>query len=149
LLAVFFWSHARRVTPHPDEPSAWSGESFAHKDIPSFAVELDAASARDGRRHGHGYRVRGAMRLLDVARWYDLGWQIVDAGSVDPWFKPAPSWYRPVGAAVLLIRASSSICRVPVQEYGAERALRAGSRSSPIRWAWAATTAARRAVPTA
>jgi L,D-transpeptidase ErfK/SrfK len=81
---------AHRSTPPAEPPpSAWSEESFARKDIPTFAVALDARSAPTQTVVGEvtTYRVRAGDTLLDIARWYDLGYnEIVDANpGVDPW----------------------------------------------------------------
>lgn len=70
-------------------PPAWTEESFARKEIPGFEVGLD----RDGKPSDTvigevtTYTVREGDTLLDVARWYDLGYnEIVEANpGVDPW----------------------------------------------------------------
>ncbi len=70
-------------------PPAWSEESFARKEIPGFTVAL----GQDGKPRDTvvgevtTYTVRKGDTLLDVARWYDLGYnEIVEANpEVDPW----------------------------------------------------------------
>ncbi|MGE5181862.1 MAG: L,D-transpeptidase family protein [Acidobacteriota bacterium] len=82
---------ASAAAPEP----AWSEESFAHKDVPRFTVDLDAHGAPVDTVVGKvtTYRVRQGDTLLDVARWYDLGYnEIVDANpGVDPWVPKAGS----------------------------------------------------------
>jgi len=70
-------------------PPAWTEESFAQKQIPGFQLAL----GRDGKPvdtvvgEVNTYTVRKGDTLLDVARWYDLGYnEIVEANpGVDPW----------------------------------------------------------------
>ena len=80
----------RPVAPPPPEPRAnWDEATFAHKSIPSFTLTIP-----EGGRPGETligqvatYRVREGDTLLDVARYYDLGYnEIVEANpGVDPW----------------------------------------------------------------
>lgn len=77
----------------PEEPPGWSEDSFAHKQIPAFTVDVDAKGVPTQTVVGTvtSYRVRAGDTLLDVARWYDLGYnEIVEANpGVDPWI-PKP-----------------------------------------------------------
>ena len=71
----------------------WSEEAFARKEMPSFGVDVDARGAPVETVLGETttYRVRKGDTLLDVARWYDLGYNEIVAANpgVDPWV-PAP-----------------------------------------------------------
>ena len=71
----------------------WSEETFARKEMPSFGVDVDARGAPGETVLGETttYRVRKGDTLLDVARWYDLGYNEIVAANpgVDPWV-PAP-----------------------------------------------------------
>jgi L,D-transpeptidase ErfK/SrfK len=73
----------------PAGPTAWTEETFAEKEIPSYVVPLDAKGAPRETVVGEvtTYTVRKGDTLLDVARWYDLGYnEIVEANpGVDPW----------------------------------------------------------------
>lgn len=70
-------------------PAAWTEETFAEKEIPSYVVPLDARGAPQDTVVGEvtTYTVRKGDTLLDVARWYDLGYnEIVEANpGVEPW----------------------------------------------------------------
>jgi L,D-transpeptidase ErfK/SrfK len=88
LVAVSIGCSAHRPLTHDGGPS-WSEEAFAGKEIPSFVLETDAKGAPVETVVGETatYTVRPGDTLLDVARWYDLGYnEIVDANpGVDPW----------------------------------------------------------------
>jgi L,D-transpeptidase ErfK/SrfK len=82
---------ARRAAP--PAPSDWSEARFAQKPFHTFRVAL----AADGRTPAETvigarrtYRVRPGDTLLDVARWYGLGYnEIVEANpGVDAWLPP-------------------------------------------------------------
>ena len=74
-------------------PAASDEAAFARKTIPTYRLRAPAQGARPAEtvvgavRH---YRIRADDTLLDVARWFDLGYnEIVDANpGVDPWVPP-------------------------------------------------------------
>jgi L,D-transpeptidase ErfK/SrfK len=74
-------------------------ETFARKPVPAYRIPTPKRGAPAGAIIGslHTYRVRQGDTLLDVARYYDLGYnEIVEANpGVDPWLPP-------VGTNVLL-----------------------------------------------
>lgn len=81
---------ARRPDGAPEAaPPAWSEETFAGKEIPSFTVAVDAKGVPTQTVVGEAstYRVQKGDTLLDVARWYDLGYNEIVAANpgVDPW----------------------------------------------------------------
>ena len=70
------------------------------KTIPAYSIPTPAKGGR--RRHGHrrrcaSYRIRKGDTLIDLARYFDLGYnEIIDANpDIDPWVPPA-------GATILL-----------------------------------------------
>src|SRR5216117_3692171 len=65
-------------------PAAWDEAAFARKPIPTYRLRAPAETVIGALRH---YRIRAGDTLLDVARWFDLGYnEIVDANpGVDPW----------------------------------------------------------------
>ena len=75
--------------PAPPAPSGWSEDGFARKEIPTYEVRLDAHGVPAETVIGKAttYRVRDGDTLLDVARWYDLGYNEIVAANpgVDPW----------------------------------------------------------------
>jgi L,D-transpeptidase ErfK/SrfK len=75
--------------PAPEPSPSWSEETFARKEIPSFVVEVDERGAPRDTVVGNvaTYRVRQGDTLLDVARWFDLGYNEIVAANpgVDPW----------------------------------------------------------------
>lgn len=93
LLLVVAGCSAHRPVPGAGAPPAWSEEAFARKEIPAFVVEADASGQPVdtviGRVESH--RIRSGDTLLDVARWYDLGYNEIVAANpgVDPWV-PSP-----------------------------------------------------------
>src|SRR6266704_1899326 len=68
-------------------PAAWDEATFARKAIPTYRMRAGADTVIGAVRH---YRIRQGDTLLDVARWFDLGYnEIVDANpGVDPWVPP-------------------------------------------------------------
>ena len=68
-------------------PAAWDEAAFARKEIPTYRVRAGADTVIGAVRH---YRIRQGDTLLDVARWFDLGYnEIVDANpGVDAWVPP-------------------------------------------------------------
>ncbi len=80
---------ARTARSPRDAGSTWSEEAFAGKEIPSFVVATDAKGAPAETVVGETstYTVRKGDTLLDVARWYDLGYNEIVAANpgVDPW----------------------------------------------------------------
>ncbi len=68
-------------------PAAWDEAAFARKPIPTYRLRAPAETVVGAVRH---YRIRAGDTLLDVARWFDLGYnEIVDANpGVDPWVPP-------------------------------------------------------------
>jgi len=75
-------------------PAAWDETAFARKAFPTYRVRPASDTVVGAVRH---YRIRAGDTLLDVARWFDLGYnEIVEANpGVDPWVPP-------VGADVLV-----------------------------------------------
>jgi len=74
-------------------PSDFDEAAFARKALPVYAVAL----APDGKTPAatvigkpRTYRVRNGDTLLDVARWFDLGYNEITAANpgVDPWVPP-------------------------------------------------------------
>ena len=83
---------AHRPLADDGAPSRWSEDAFARKEIPSFVIDTDAKGAPLETVVGRSstYRVRDGDTLLDVARWYDLGYNEIVAANpgVDPWVPP-------------------------------------------------------------
>ena len=74
-------------------PPRFDEQAFAQKPLTTYRISLasDASTPTEtmiGRARSH--RVRDGETLLDVARWYDLGYnEIVEANpGVDPWVPP-------------------------------------------------------------
>ena len=74
-------------------------ETFEHKSIPTYSIPTPRSGVETDTVIGQlqTYRVRRDDTLLDIARYYDVGYnQIVDANpGIDPWVPPA-------GAIILL-----------------------------------------------
>jgi L,D-transpeptidase ErfK/SrfK len=74
-------------------PPPYDEEVFATKSIPTYAVPVDRTGAPSETVIGsvQTYRIREGDTFLDIARYYDLGYnEIVDANpGVDPWI-PEP-----------------------------------------------------------
>jgi len=72
---------------------------FAKKTIPAYSIPTPTAGGASDTVIGEvrAYRIRKGDTLIDLARYYDLGWnEITDANpGVDPWVPP-------VGATILL-----------------------------------------------
>jgi L,D-transpeptidase ErfK/SrfK len=79
----------RHTPPAREEPASWDEETFARKETPSFVVATDARGVPRDTVIGEvtTYRVRKGDTLLDVARWFDLGYNEIVAANpgVDPW----------------------------------------------------------------
>jgi L,D-transpeptidase ErfK/SrfK len=87
--------------------AAWAGsaragfdeEAFAQKSIPAYSIPTPRKGAPTETVIGQvrPYRIRKGDTLIDLARYYDLGYnEIVDANpGIDPWVPPA-------GATILL-----------------------------------------------
>jgi L,D-transpeptidase ErfK/SrfK len=84
---------AMRAPRAPEPPRDWSEATFAAKPAQAYAVAAAAKGAPPETMIGRleTYRVREGDTLLDVARYFDLGYnEIVDANpGVDPWV-PTP-----------------------------------------------------------
>jgi L,D-transpeptidase ErfK/SrfK len=103
LLASLGLAACRGPKPPPDNrdlaPRNYTEALFAHKAIPIFTL----ATAADGTPGDtvigelRTYRIRDGDTLLDVARFYDLGYNEIVAANpgVDPWVPP-------VGATIVL-----------------------------------------------
>jgi L,D-transpeptidase ErfK/SrfK len=93
LLVALAGCSAHRPVADNRTPTAWSEDAFSRKDIPSFVIDTDRAGGPVDTVVGHAasYRVRPGDTLLDVARWYDLGYNEIVAANpgVDPWV-PTP-----------------------------------------------------------
>ena len=68
-------------------PAAWDEAAFARKAIPTHRLRVPDETVIGAVRR---YRIRAGDTLLDVARWFDLGYnEIVDANpGLDPWVPP-------------------------------------------------------------
>lgn len=92
LLVALAGCSAHRPVTDSGAPAAWTEAAFARKDTPSFVLDTDAAGSPVDTVVGHpaSYRVRPGDTLLDVARWYDLGYNEIVAANpgVDPWVPP-------------------------------------------------------------
>ena len=93
VLAVAAGCSARRPAADDRAPPRWSEDAFARKEIPSFVLDTDASGVPTETVVGRTttYRIRDGDTLLDVARWYDLGYNEIVAANpgVDPWV-PTP-----------------------------------------------------------
>lgn len=89
VLAALAGCSARRPVADSGAPQRWSEDAFARKEIPSFVLDTDAKGAPAETVVGRSatYTVRDGDTLLDVARWYDLGYNEIVAANpgVDPW----------------------------------------------------------------
>jgi len=77
--------------PHDHPPAAYDEATFARKSFASFKITARNGTPVDTVIGKAGtYRVREGDTFLDIARYYDLGYnEIVDANpSVDPWVPP-------------------------------------------------------------
>jgi hypothetical protein len=78
-------------------------EVFAQKAIPAYSIPTPTKGSATTTIIGQvrTYRIRKGDTLLDVARYFDLGWnEIIDANPyIDPWVPPQarPSCCRPSG----------------------------------------------------
>jgi L,D-transpeptidase ErfK/SrfK len=84
------WSGGLRLFSR--EPTVWDEEAFAGKAIPSFELRLrDGVPVETVIGTPRTMRLRERDTFLDVARYYDLGYnEIVDANpGIDPWVPPA------------------------------------------------------------
>lgn len=83
---------AHRPLADNGAPPRWSEDVFARKQIPSFVIDTDAKGAPVETVVGRTttYRVREGDTFLDVARWYDLGYNEIVAANpgIDPWVPP-------------------------------------------------------------
>ena len=80
--------------------AAYDEETFTHKSIPAYAIPTPARGAPPVDTvigQVRPYRIRKGDTLIDLARYYDLGYnEIADANpGIDPWVPP-------VGATILL-----------------------------------------------
>ena len=80
--------------------ASWDEETFARKSIPAYSISAPSKGARPTDTvvgQVRPYRIRKGDTLVDLARYYDLGYnEIVDANpGIDPWVPP-------VGATILL-----------------------------------------------
>jgi L,D-transpeptidase ErfK/SrfK len=80
--------------------AAYDEETFTAKSIPAYSIPTPAKGAPPGDTvigQIRPYRIRRGDTLIDLARYYDLGYnEIVDANpAIDPWLPP-------VGATILL-----------------------------------------------
>jgi L,D-transpeptidase ErfK/SrfK len=83
--------------------SAWAAydeETFENKTIPSYTIQTPAKGAAPAETvigAVRAYRIRKGDTLIDLARFYSLGWnEITEANpGIDPWVPP-------VGATILL-----------------------------------------------
>ena len=95
--------HVPFSVPHVAKEQ-WSEARFAHKTYPRFDVKLkDGAPVDTVVGTTTTYRVRDGDTLLDVARWFDLGYnEIVEANpGLDPWLPPVGSTLKVPTAWVL------------------------------------------------
>jgi L,D-transpeptidase ErfK/SrfK len=81
-------------------PAAYDEETFTAKPIPAYSIPTPAKGAPPGDTvigQIRPYRIRKGDTLIDLARYWDLGYnEIVDANpAIDPWVPP-------VGATILL-----------------------------------------------
>src|SRR5262245_38871587 len=79
-------------------PEPWTEARFARKTLQTYRVKLDGGVPEDTVIGRVGtYKIRPGDTLLDVARFYDVGYnEIVDANpGVD-------AWVPPVGAPVVV-----------------------------------------------
>ncbi len=76
-------------------PPRFDEAAYERKPLPVYRVKVGADGAPVDTVVGNSstYRIRDGDTLLDVARWYDLGYnEIVDANpGVDPWVPPVGS----------------------------------------------------------
>ncbi|MEW6272991.1 MAG: L,D-transpeptidase family protein [Thermodesulfobacteriota bacterium] len=83
----------RGLGPRAEQPVQWDEPTFARKTIDSYTLQLDAAGRPVDTVIGRPqtYEVRKGDTLLDVARYYDLGYNEIVAANpgVDPWV-PTP-----------------------------------------------------------
>ena len=105
LLAGCSFRHVPLLAPGPVD---YTEDLFARKSIPTFSVRTrveDGAPVDTVVGQTRSYRVRPGDTLLDVARYYDLGYnEIVEANpGVDPWVPP-------VGATLVLPTAWTLPC---------------------------------------
>jgi L,D-transpeptidase ErfK/SrfK len=72
----------------PKPPPAWTEATFAAKPLTAFTVSAPPGEVVVG--EPRTYRVREGDTLLDVARWFDLGYSEIVAANpgVDPWIPP-------------------------------------------------------------
>jgi L,D-transpeptidase ErfK/SrfK len=81
--------------PRMPVPPSWTEAAFASKPLPAFTVDVPA----DGKPadvivgEPRTYRIREGDTLLDVARWFDLGYNEIVAANpgADPWIPPVGS----------------------------------------------------------
>jgi len=89
LASAWLEACAARRELEPPPPVRWDEETFTQKEIPSYAVPLDAKGKPADTVIGSPttYEVRQGDTLLDVARYYDLGYNEIVAANpgVDPW----------------------------------------------------------------
>jgi L,D-transpeptidase ErfK/SrfK len=80
-------------------PGAYDEDVFARKVVPAYSIPTPGRNGAGDTVIGQvrTYRIRKGDTLLDVARYFDLGWnEIIDANPhIDPWVPPA-------GATILL-----------------------------------------------
>jgi L,D-transpeptidase ErfK/SrfK len=84
----------RLPVPHGQVPPAFDEATFARKPFESFTIATrDGAPVDTVLGKASTYRVRDGDTFLDIARYYDLGYnEIVDANpGVDPWVPPVGS----------------------------------------------------------
>src|SRR5262249_57255002 len=80
--------------------AGYDEETFTTKSIPAYSIRTPAKGARPTETvigQVRPYRIRKGDTLIDLARYYDLGYnEIVEANpGIDPWVPP-------VGATILL-----------------------------------------------
>jgi len=79
--------------------AAYDEDTFNTKSIPAYSIRTPAKGAATETVIGQvrPYRIRKGDTLIDLARYYDIGYnEIVDANpAIDPWVPP-------VGATILL-----------------------------------------------